>query len=370
MTASSRLSYIRHQIKQQAVKCQSSFPIVSAAPWVDSILSRARQVPFICCLALYLLFVCSSLLFSSIQFTSALHANTLSRESLVAESGLAKNVDPSINESTLWAPPSPVLIPGSPNAEVETIPKIIHRMWRGPASEIPEEWSNATKSCQEQNPSYQQYLWTDKTAHEFIETHFGWFLSTYTSHLLPHQQIDALRYFLVWHYGGIYIDPEVGCQRPMNPLVNGTAALLLRSWPYGVSNKLVASTPSHPFIIKVALSIHDHHVSFVPATVTAFFRSGSILISRILAAWLRSTGDESGVAILSPALFEATGDSFFVSYEGARARGDEVAVSEHVFGNLIGWCGAGIALVIMATVAFGLERKSRRGHRESVAISV
>ncbi|KAJ5476823.1 mannosyl phosphorylinositol ceramide synthase SUR1 [Penicillium sp. IBT 31633x] len=371
MTACTALKNLAYQMKQQAKRCQSSFPIVSLAPRFDSIISRARRGSFLSCLGLYLLFICCSSLFSSIQFSSTLHANTITRESFVADSNLANNVETSATGSTQWAPPPSTLGSGSSDVEFKGIPNIIHRMYRGSASDIPEEWSNATKSCQKQNPSYQQYLWTDKTAHHFIETHFAWFLPTYTLHLLPLQRVDALRYFLLWHYGGIYLDPEIGCQRPMNPLINDTKALLPESWPWGVSNKLVASTPNHPFIMKVALSIHDHRLSFVPAAFTAFFRSGSILASRILAVWLRSTGENPGVTILPPAVLEPTDFSFFVVYEASTVRGDEVAVAEHVFGNLIGWLGAGIALIVMGTVIFGIQTKPRdRSNQPSVGSPV
>lgn len=35
---------------------------------------------------------------------------------------------------------------------------------------------------------------------------YPWFMSTYLSFTFPVQKIDALRYFLMRHYGGIYVD--------------------------------------------------------------------------------------------------------------------------------------------------------------------
>ncbi|OOF89858.1 glycosyltransferase family 32 protein, partial [Aspergillus carbonarius ITEM 5010] len=128
----------------------------------------------------------------------------------------------------------------------------------------------------------------------FIEAHFAWFLPTYHEHLLPMQRADAFRYFVLWYYGGVYLDPDVGCQQPMGPLLRDTEALLRRSWPYGVSNDLVASTANHPFIMKVALSLHDHQWFFVPTYVMAFVSAGSMLVSRALAMWLRSVKEKPG----------------------------------------------------------------------------
>lgn len=49
-------------------------------------------------------------------------------------------------------------------------------------------------------------LWTEETSREFIETEYPWFLRTYDRYLYPVQRVDAVRYFLLMHYGGIYLD--------------------------------------------------------------------------------------------------------------------------------------------------------------------
>ena len=49
-------------------------------------------------------------------------------------------------------------------------------------------------------------LWNPRDSREFIRREYPWFLSTYDSYRLPVQRVDALRYFLMRHFGGIYID--------------------------------------------------------------------------------------------------------------------------------------------------------------------
>ncbi|PWY94488.1 mannosyl phosphorylinositol ceramide synthase SUR1 [Aspergillus sclerotioniger CBS 115572] len=364
MAASTALKNVGSCIQHQAARCQASLPVVSLAPRLQSVVTKARRGPFVCCFGFYVLFICVSSLLSLLQFSSALHAKTLTPDVIWADSSpVAASQVPATEMQ--WAPPPSGLVLEPSNATA--IPKIIHRMWRGLASDVPEEWKNATHSCQEQNPTYQQYIWTDNTARQFIGAHFAWFLPTYNEHLLSMQRVDAFRYFVLWYYGGIYLDPDVGCRQPMDPLLRDTEALLPRSWPYGVSNDLVASTANHPFIIKVALSIHDHQWSFVPAYVMAFISAGSMLVSRVLAMWLRSIKGNPGISIVPPTLFDSTEDAFFMRFEGLLPRGDEVAVSEQVFGNWLGWCGAGIALIVMATVIFGVQTTPPTTRRDSTA---
>ena len=49
-------------------------------------------------------------------------------------------------------------------------------------------------------------LWTDKKAREFIAAEYPWFLETFDGYTYPIQRADAIRYFVLHHFGGIYID--------------------------------------------------------------------------------------------------------------------------------------------------------------------
>ena len=49
-------------------------------------------------------------------------------------------------------------------------------------------------------------LWTDKKAREFIADEYPWFLETFDGYPYPIQRADAIRYFVLHHFGGIYID--------------------------------------------------------------------------------------------------------------------------------------------------------------------
>jgi mannosyltransferase OCH1-like enzyme len=49
-------------------------------------------------------------------------------------------------------------------------------------------------------------LWTEKASRDFIETEYPWFLNAYDGYRYPVQRVDAVRYFLMLHYGGIYMD--------------------------------------------------------------------------------------------------------------------------------------------------------------------
>ncbi|KAJ5127818.1 mannosyl phosphorylinositol ceramide synthase SUR1 [Penicillium atrosanguineum] len=231
-------------------------------------------------------------------------------------------------------------------------------MWRNLASNPPDEWIIARESCHEKNPFYEQYVWNDETAHQFIEAHFTWFLPTYTTYLLPPQRVDALRYLLLWHFGGIYLDPEIGCQLSIEPLLHDVTALLPQNWPYGVSQRMIASRANHPFVIKVALDITDHGHSW-PKHATAMFSTGPIIISRVLARWFRAMRESPDITILPLEIFVGEKGAFFMSHEPQIPPGDEFSIFQFVLENPIGWGGAALALGVMSTVIFGVSMRSK-----------
>src|SRR4051812_26017051 len=67
---------------------------------------------------------------------------------------------------------------------------------------------------------YSEYmLWTDASSREFIAKHYSWFLDTFDAYKYSIQRADAIRYFVLHRFGGIYLDLDIGCLRPLDPLL-------------------------------------------------------------------------------------------------------------------------------------------------------
>ncbi len=54
-------------------------------------------------------------------------------------------------------------------------------------------------------------LWTDEQSRNFIAAEYPWFLETFDGYKYPIQRADSIRYFVLAHYGGIYIDLDDEC---------------------------------------------------------------------------------------------------------------------------------------------------------------
>jgi len=90
------------------------------------------------------------------------------------------------------------------NETPQLIPKIIHQTYINES--IPAHWKGPQQSCLDLHPDYEYKLWTDKKSREFIAAEYPWFLETFDGYPYPIQRADAIRYFVLHHFGGIYID--------------------------------------------------------------------------------------------------------------------------------------------------------------------
>ena len=130
-------------------------------------------------------------------------------------------------------PPSPeIAIPASsqwqkvspaPGPNQAAIPRILHQRWS--FGETPEKWRAWRESWKTHNPDWESMFWTDATSREFIAANYSWFLDIYDRYSEPTMRADALTYFLLHHYGGIYVDPGIRMSECLSRLCLRAASL-------------------------------------------------------------------------------------------------------------------------------------------------
>lgn len=98
--------------------------------------------------------------------------------------------------------------PSSNNATIEKIPRILHQTWK--SSLLPSKWAIQSKKCQEMHEDFEYKLWTDESSLEFIKEFYPWFLPTFLGYKFDIQRADAIRYFVLHKYGGVYMDLDIG----------------------------------------------------------------------------------------------------------------------------------------------------------------
>lgn len=195
------------------------------------------------------------------------------------------------------------------------IPKIIHQTYK--TTEVPEVWKPGQQACMDLHPDYQYILWTDEMAREFIAQEFTWFLDTWDLYPYGIERADAIRYFALVHYGGVYIDLDDGCERRLDPLLT-VPAFVRKTVPTGISNDVMGSVRRHPFFLEVLDNLKKYQKNWLVPYVTIMYSTGPLFLSVIWKQYKRWGTPEAGkVRILMPDDYKTHPYSFFAIAPGS-----------------------------------------------------
>ena len=128
------------------------------------------------------------------------------------------------------------------------IPKIIHQIYwdfYGNNKDIPKKWKSYHQSWKDKfpEPEYQHILWDYDKSKDLIEKEYNWFLETWNNYPKHIQRVDTVRYFILYHYGGIYADLDCEVRENFYQYLDQKNINLAQS-PYqedGIMNNLMAS---------------------------------------------------------------------------------------------------------------------------------
>lgn len=242
----------------------------------------------------------------------------------------------------------------------EIIPRIIHQTYKTP--EIPAgDWTAAHELClnvHKRSDNWTHMFWTDATARNFVDTYYHSFLEIYDAFPYNIQRVDAMRYFILYHYGGIYIDLDVGCARPVESLLK-FPAFLPGTRPLGVSNDVMGSRQGHPLMKALgdALLTQGPRQNYGTKYATVFFSTGPMFVNSVLASYWRTVirAEKDKVMILPPQFYDKTHASFFVHFPGSSWHGTDA----HGVMALIHWGWLSLVLIPLAYLIIVFIRRRR-----------
>lgn len=234
-------------------------------------------------------------------------------------------------------------------SQPQLIPKIIHQTYK--TTNIPEIWKDGQESCQNLNPDYQYILWTDEMARDFIAEQYPWFLKTFDNYPYPIERADVIRYFILNHYGGIYLDLDDGCARNLDPLLT-VPAFVRKTIPTGISNDVMGSVPNHPFFDKAISMLQKYQRNWLIPYITIMFSTGPLYLSVVWKQYIRWGNPPSGIVrILMPEDYKLSPDAFFTISKGSSWHKDDAAflllMSRHIPISIV--CCVLLAVLIIFT---------------------
>ncbi|UZJ52439.1 hypothetical protein CBS101457_001759 [Exobasidium rhododendri] len=271
----------------------------------------------------------------------------------------------------------------------EKIPRIIHQTWKDKT--LPSNWQAVRDECAQIHPDYKYMLWTDADSRQFIVDHYSWFVPTFDAYPYPIQRADAIRYFILHYYGGIYMDLDVGCLRRLDPLLR-FEVILPKTIPVGVSNDVIASAKGHPFMDHLIHNLVTFDHRYLTHYPTVMFSTGPMFVSASFGLYVDAHGSAvpstpanpsagfTGIRILPKILYGKNAkpseapDAFFRHFYGSSWHANDadflIFLRDHgrilIFvGFLIAAYGLGRSLLprIMNLFVDRKERRSRSSRR-------
>ncbi|RSH94822.1 hypothetical protein EHS25_004628 [Saitozyma podzolica] len=256
--------------------------------------------------------------------------------------------------------------------------RLIHQTWK--TDSLPAKWQKAWRECREGMPDYEYFLWTDEVSRQFVATHYPSFLQMYDSYKYPIQRADSIRYFILHHFGGIYMDLDIGCRRRMDGLLQGDwEAILPITKPVGVSNDLIFSSKGSAFMDDVVHGLPAFNHEWVTNYPTVMFSTGHARLRWLQPMFLSaqyaiytsahpitSTHPRAEVRILPKSLYgknappETVPHSFFSHFYGSSWHADDAG-----FISFLGTWGTRLmyvagAVVIVVALRLVLAKASSR----------
>ena len=144
---------------------------------------------------------------------------------------------------------------------MDRIPRITFQTWKS-RNDLPNAFRAWRQTIIDMNPSYRHIIWDDDDNRRFIDAMYPWFLPTYDGYEANIMRVDAVRYFFLYSFGGIYIDLDTECLRPLDQHLNEADVILGRmgvdpDFSHSLPNAIMMSAPEQEFWLFVIQLLLD-----------------------------------------------------------------------------------------------------------------
>ena len=184
------------------------------------------------------------------------------------------------------------------------IPRIIHQIYEDPAGP-PENLLQIAESWKEKMPDWEYRFWNKQRIYEFIESTCPDFLPLYNDYPLKIQRWDAIRYYILFHIGGLYVDLDYECIQPLDMLLIDSSCCMGMeptlnnrpeyNTPYYVGNSLMASIPGHPYMAAIIKDLNTNFsIDYGKGNfLQVLLSTGPLMITRTYEQYKRKNNEEA-----------------------------------------------------------------------------
>ncbi|XP_064634917.1 uncharacterized protein LOC135492392 isoform X1 [Lineus longissimus] len=116
------------------------------------------------------------------------------------------------------------VVPLIRNKRGNIIPHRLHQLYKD--ENIPKDYQRFIKSWIKHHPKWEYWFWSDQDARRLIMDYYPEHLVMYDSYSNNLLRSDAARYFILYHYGGVYADMDMEALRPIDKYLSNYTCVL------------------------------------------------------------------------------------------------------------------------------------------------
>lgn len=257
--------------------------------------------------------------------------------------------------------------------EQQLAPRLIHQihLQEGRASVLSKH-AKAIISCRTIHPDWNHTIWTDETGSDFIQQHYPSIYPHFIGYKQSIQRANILRYALLDHYGGVYLDLDVTCRHSLDDLRH-VPFITPGAHPAGVNNAFILSRQGHPFLKHLLNAVPSRDLNWRLPYIENMLSTGCMFFSNMWMSYTRSgliaddpsnavyiLADETGAiephmlrGVVTTPLFKHGGASSWHGWDAAAI----VLIGKYYFYIAVG------GLLMSVLIGWGIWRLSGRRNR-------
>jgi len=170
------------------------------------------------------------------------------------------------------------------------IPRTIHQIWIGP-DPLPDDQIPWIESWKRHHPKWEYRLWTEENLPEDpIRPEILERLRA------PVERADILRLEILNRFGGVYLDTDLECLRPLDDVLGDKEFVGVCHKPGRITNTAIASVAGHPLVERALRAVRPLETYWTGKSERLKEVAGPLLLERLV-------GDYPDVSLLEPPLF-------------------------------------------------------------------